>query len=377
MLLNLLFIIAACYLALLLALIYGWNRITDFEPEYKAAEIKFSIIIPFRNEAENLPQLLESLKALKYPATHFEILLVNDDSEDESVEICSKYKVEEPPLDISTLETKRKSASPKKDAIQTAVQKAQFPYIITTDADCLVPELWLQTFNDFILTSNAEMICGPVSFSNTKRRKLFQVFDELDFLSLQATTVGALGIGQPFMCNGANLCYRKSTFLKAGGFSGNNNIASGDDVFLLQKFRERALETGFLKSEHAIVETKPQQNFPQLISQRMRWAAKAPAYQSVFSKFAGLSVFLMNFSLIISAFLVLFEIFPQQPVLIVFLLKFNADFILIFLAAKFFKRELVMRNYFWCSMVYPFFSTFIAIASLFISFHWKGRNFKS
>ena len=196
-------------------------------------------------------------------------------------------------------------------------------------------------------------------------------------LSLQASGAGGFGLKLPFMCNGANLCYEKQAFLSCGGFSGNENIASGDDVFLLQKFREKGLKTAFLKSEAAIVETEPQHSLQQLISQRIRWAAKTPAYTSLFAKTAGMVVFLTNFSLVFGLILALFRPLMLQPLLLLFFVKFNLDFILIFSAAKFFRREEIMRSYFWSSFVYPFFSTFIALRSLFKGFDWKGRQFRS
>ncbi|MDT0645828.1 glycosyltransferase [Zunongwangia sp. F260] len=377
MLLSIFIFIAVCYLVLIITLIYGWNQIPEFKTEHFELKTGFSIIVPFRNEAENLPDLLNSFSKLKYPASNFEILLINDASKDDSVKICSEFKSQYPNLKVSVLDNALLFGSPKKDALKRGIENGNYRYIVTTDADCIVPEFWLQTFNDFILKTDADMVCAPVCFRTSEEKKLFQKFEELDFMSLQATTVGAFGMEQPFMCNGANLCYKKEAFLAAEGFSGNDKIASGDDVFLLQKFQKKGLKVKFLKSEKAIVETKPQQTLPQLISQRVRWAAKAPAYKSTFSKFAGISVLLMNVSLVIAAFLVLFEHLPEQPVLVIFLLKFNADFILIFLAAKFFKKELLMRNYFWCSIVYPFFSGFVAVKSLFSGFDWKGRRFRS
>ncbi|MDT0688093.1 glycosyltransferase family 2 protein [Autumnicola psychrophila] len=377
MVLSIFIFIAVCYLVLIITLIYGWKQVPEFTTEHFEPKTGFSIIVPFRNEAENLPDLLESLSKLKYPASQFEILLINDASEDISVKICSEFQLEHQNLKVSILDNELLSKSPKKDALKRGIENGNFRHIVTTDADCVVPESWLQTFNDFILKTDADMVCAPVCFRTSEEKKLFQKFEELDFMSLQATTVGAFGMEQPFMCNGANLCYKKEAFLAAEGFSGNDKIASGDDVFLLQKFQKKGLKVEFLKSEKAIVATKPQQTLPQLISQRVRWAAKAPAYKSTFSKFAGLSVLLMNVLLIIAAFLVLFEQLPEQPILVIFLLKFNADFILIFLAAKFFKKELLMRNYFWCSIVYPFFSGFVALKSLFSGFEWKGRKFRS
>ncbi|WP_339655851.1 glycosyltransferase family 2 protein, partial [uncultured Salegentibacter sp.] len=249
---------------------------------------------------------------------------------------------------------------------------------------CQVPENWLKSYNDFILKTGNKLIAGPVALSslptantNIKRKNILRNFEELDVLSLQASTAGAFGIGKAFMCNGANLCYEKDAFLEVSGFTGNDNIASGDDVFLLQKFQQENYKIGFLKSKEVLVYTKPQQSFGNLVSQRIRWASKAPAYKGLFAKFTGVSVLLMNLSLVIALFLVLFQILPYQPILIIFLVKFNLDFILIYSSAKFFQRETVLRSYFWSSIFYPFFSTYVAVKSLFSDFSWKGRQFKN
>ncbi|WP_372920480.1 glycosyltransferase [Salegentibacter sp.] len=372
--------ISIAYLILMIALIYGWQQIPEFSPDFSPAETGFSIIIPFRNEAENLPVLLDSLAKLQYPFEKFEILFVNDASEDDSVKICREFQQQHPQLSLKILENNRQSNSPKKDAITTAIEQAEFEYILTTDADCIMPKLWLQTFNDFVQKNDYSLIAGPVSLYSPFQKgkaKPFRAFEELDVLSLQAAGAGAFGIGQPFMCNGANLCYSKKAFLAVDGFSGNDKIASGDDVFLLQKFQQKEYRTAFLKSRDAIVQTKPQENFYALISQRVRWAAKAPAYTSLFSKFAGAIVLLMNAGLLLGAILALMEIWNYYPVLIIFLLKFNFDFALLYLSAKFFKREQVLRSYFWSSMAYPFFSTYVALKSLVSGYEWKGRKFRS
>lgn len=372
--------ISIAYLILMIALIYGWQQIPEFSPDFSPAETGFSIIIPFRNEAENLPVLLDSLAKLQYPFEKFEILFVNDASEDDSVKICREFQQQHPQLSLKILENNRQSNSPKKDAITTAIEQAEFEYILTTDADCIMPKLWLQTFNDFVQKNDYSLIAGPVSLYSPFQKgkaKPFRAFEELDVLSLQAAGAGAFGIGQPFMCNGANLCYSKKAFLAVDGFSGNDKIASGDDVFLLQKFQQKEYRTAFLKSRDAIVQTKPQGNFYALISQRVRWAAKAPAYTSLFSKFAGAIVLLMNAGLLLGAILALMEIWNYYPVLIIFLLKFNFDFALLYLSAKFFKREQVLRSYFWSSMAYPFFSTYVALKSLVSGYEWKGRKFRS
>ena len=377
-------IICICYSVLMLMLLYGWKKIPEFSSESSPAEIRFSMIIPFRNEAENLPILLHSLAAINYPESKYEIILVNDESEDNSVEIIKEFQQTHLDVNLKVLENNRISNSPKKDAINTAINSANFEYILTTDADCQVPENWLKSYNDFILKTGNKLIAGPVALSslptantNIKRKNILRNFEELDVLSLQASTAGAFGIGKAFMCNGANLCYEKDAFLEVSGFTGNDNIASGDDVFLLQKFQQENYKIGFLKSKEVLVYTKPQQSFGNLVSQRIRWASKAPAFKSLFAKFTGVSVLLMNLSLVIALFLVFFQILPYQPILIIFLVKFNLDFILIYSSAKFFQRETVLRSYFWSSIFYPFFSTYVAVKSLFSDFSWKGRQFKN
>lgn len=372
-------LISIAYLFLMIALIYGWHSIPEFIPDNFPAEISFSVIVPFRNEAENLPLLLKSIAELQYPRSKFEVLLVDDDSEDDSVKIGKEFQQNHPDLDFHLLENQRISGSPKKDAITSAIRKARFDYIITTDADCTVPPGWLKIYNDFILKTGAKLLAGPVGIKSSpgKKRAHFQTFEELDVLSLQAAGAGAFGMEQPLMCNGANLCYEKEAFLQVEGFNGNTSIASGDDVFLLQKFQQEKFKTLFLKSRDAIVTTEAQHSFFNLISQRVRWAAKAPAYKSLFAKFTGAIVLLMNAGLVLAAPLTMLEIWPYYPVLIIFLLKFNVDFVLLYLSALFFKREEVLRSYFWSSMGYPFFSTYIAIKSLFSGYEWKGRRFKS
>ena len=365
-------------------LLYGWKKIPEFPSENSPAEIRFSIIIPFRNEAENLPILLKSLTEINYPNSKFEIILVNDESGDNSMEIIEGFPQLHSDFRIKVLYNERTSNSPKKDAINTAINSAQFEYIITTDADCQVPGNWLKSYNDFILKTGNKLVAGPVALNslpaantNNKRKNILRNFEDLDVLSLQASTGGTCGIGKAFMCNGANLCYEKQAFLEVSGFTGNDSIASGDDVFLLQKFQQENYKIGFLKSKEVLVYTKPQQSFGNLVSQRIRWASKASAYKSLFAKFTGVSVLLMNLSLVIAVFLVFLQILAYQPILIIFLVKFNLDFILIYSSAKFFQRETVLRSYFWSSIFYPFFSTYVALKSLFSDFSWKGRQFKN
>ncbi|WP_026837397.1 glycosyltransferase family 2 protein [Gillisia sp. JM1] len=376
-----LIVVTLIYVALITALILGWKKVASFELSGAAPLNKFSIITPFRNEAENLPELLLSLSNINYPKTHFEIILVNDESEDNSVQACFHFKQRNPELQFSIINNIRKTNSPKKDAITTAIISSRFEYIITTDADCAVPALWLQAFNEKIIETDAAMIAAPVSFFSARSSKerflnYLAAFQELDFMSLQAAGIGGFGLNRPFICNGANLCYEKRAFYEVEGFQGNSNISSGDDVFLLQKFKDLNYPVCFLKSEQAIVYTKPQASLQTLFSQRIRWAAKTTAYKSVFAKLIGLSVLLVNLFLVIGLILTLLNEVNYELVLFSFLIKFLVDLGLLYYSATFFRKKTMLSHFLWCSLLYPFFSTLVAILSLFSGFEWKGRSFK-
>ncbi|WZL87785.1 glycosyltransferase [Salinimicrobium sp. 3283s] len=370
-------IITLLYVLATLFLLYGFSKVKNFYGSDSVPKISFSIVVPYRNEAENLQLLFKSLLKLKYPAEMFEIIAVNDASEDTSEAIWEQFQKQNPQLRLKLLQNRRKSGSPKKDALALAIAGAANDYILTTDADCELPPHLLALYNAHILESGAAAVAAPVAIKTEGSKMTFlKGFQEVDFFSLQAATIGGFGVDIPFMCNGANFCYSKKAFLKVGGFEGNAEVASGDDIFLLEKFQKEGLKTAFLKSAGAVVFTVPASSWKQLFYQRVRWAAKTSAYQKLFPKSLGLLVFLMNLLIVTLSLLVLVGIETPTLLLMVFLVKFNVDFYLIYSSAKLFGRERGMKMYFLSSILYPFFSSGVAIFSLFSGYDWKGRHFK-
>lgn len=371
-----LFLITSIYLILILSFVYGFNKIKNFESDASSSNEKFSVIIPFRNEGQNLPVLLQSLKGLSYSRDHFECLFVDDDSSDDSVKIIHQ-ELQNDAIQYQIINNQRVSLSPKKDAILTAINKASYNWVITTDADCKIPPEWLHTFSGFIQKKQPKMVVGPVTYQ-TKTGSFLENFQLLDFLSLQGSTVGGFGIGKPFLCNGANLAYQKDVFLELEGFDGNSNIASGDDIFLFEKFiQEYPDQVQFLKSKSAIVTTFPLLSWKRVIHQRIRWAAKSSSYQLSFGKFVGVMVFLTNLIFSLSLLALLWSDRNSLFYAIILVSKFLVDFLLIKRTAVFYQSDKKkIKGYFLGSLLYPFFSVYIVIKTLTSNYHWKGRDFK-
>ncbi|WP_395046292.1 glycosyltransferase [Flavobacterium sp.] len=354
------------YLLNIIWIVYGFTKVKSFESENLQPKTKFSIIVPFRNEQENLPKLLSSIEKLNYPNDLFEVILVDDDSKE-------KFKIQNSKFKIQIIDNIRKTNSPKKDAINTAIAVAKNDWIITTDADCLVQENWLNTFDDFIHKNNPKMIAAGVFYKTN--HSFLDAFQQLDFLSLQGTTIGSFGNKQAFMCNGANFCYQKTFFYELNGFDGNNKIASGDDVFLLQKAIEKDRNNiHFLKSESVIVQTKTEKTWKDLFHQRVRWASKTGNYNSFYSKQLGISLLVMNLLWILSFCFLFLEMMNLNFFIFLLLSKFLVDFILLYKTSSFFKTRL---NYLlFGSFLYPLFCVSVGIYSFFGSYSWKGRIFK-
>lgn len=368
------FIIILLYLFIIGIFIFGFDKVPVFKLEDMSSKTNFSIVIPFRNEAENLPDLLESIKSLNYPNHLFEVIFINDDSEDDSVEIIQKF-FNKSQTNFSITSNERKTNSPKKDAITIAIEKAKYNWIITTDADCQLPKFWLDSFDEYIQKHDVISIVAPVAY--TEKNAFLNRFQILDMLSLQGATIGGFGIKKPFLCNGANFAYKKSTFKALNGFEENTNIASGDDIFLLEKIaKKHPKQVAYLKCNQAIVKTESQSNWRSLISQRIRWAAKTSAYNNWFGKLTGLVVLIMNALIIISLLLSCIGAINYSTCFYIFIIKFSIDFLLIYKSATFFNQKNVLISYIFGFLVYPFFSVYVACISSFSGYKWKGRHFK-
>ena len=362
-----LFSVVLVYALTIAFLIYGFSKINSFDYLRLQPKTKFSIIVPFRNEAKNLPKLLESFSQLNYPEDLFEVILVDDESD-------LRFKILDFRFKVFLIDNIRVSNSPKKDAILTAIQVVKNDWIITTDADCVVSKNWLLVFDNYIqLHREVSMIAGAVKY---ECRDLFlHHFQQLDLASLQGATIGSFGLKMGFMCNGANFAYTKSFFEKLNGFQGNDGIASGDDVFLLQKAIAQFPEkVHYLKSENNIVVTKPLDDWKSLFYQRVRWASKTGSYQSGFGKSLGFIVFGGNLAWVLGFQFSVLGFIPLQNLVLLFLSKFVVDSILIY-KANHFLTKIRMHYLILGSLLYPFFSVSVALYSLFGKYEWKGRRF--
>ena len=280
------------YVLMLLFLGLGIQKMAVTKRTSEPPKTAFSILIPFRNEAENLPKLILSLEQLSYPKQLFEVILVDDDSND-------GYQIPATSFTLKVVSNHRTTASPKKDALVTGMQAAANEWIITTDADCVFPKQWLDYWDKRVQQNDAALICGPVSYTDTPG--FLSRFQQVELWALQGVTLGSFGQKMPLMCNGAHMGYTQSLFDELGGFEGNTQWAGGDDVFLLHKaVAQKPEQVGYLYHTEALVCTQTMTTWKALFQQRLRWAAKAKAYQNNRARGVALLVFATNLVVILA-----------------------------------------------------------------------------
>lgn len=368
---TIIIILVGLYSFFILVFILGFHKVKKNElPEKYQRSTPFSIIVPFRNEAKSLPALLESINALNYSNSLCEFIFVDDYSKDEGATIISSF-ASTSKFRIHLIKSNRKTASPKKDAISTAIKKSKYQWIITIDADCTFNEMWLNCYDYYIQNNNVDFLASSVSFSG--KDTFLNSFQILENMSLHTVTLGGFGIEKPMMCNGANMTYKKEVFIALNGFTGNDHIASGDDIFLMQKAINSSYTVKFLKSPDAVVTTQTESSISQLISQRKRWTSKTSVYKNWFTTCIALNTLLGNLS-ILACFLMLFMSTTNLVLCTsVIVLKFLVDSLCIITTANYFKQYKPLKHLLLSLFIYPVWTVYIALISVNKSYTWKGR----
>jgi len=243
-------VLAIFYFTLIVTYIIGWLSIDEYELSGDSLKTKVAVIIPARNEEAHIAKTVGSVVAQSYPDSLYEIIVIDDHSEDRTAEILSGIKTKNLRiLDLNALITFDKDkGSHKKQAIAAAIDESNAELIITTDADCLAGPDWISTIVDYYEHNDVKLITGPVIFHQDKN--WIQKFQTLDFAGMMLVTGASDKLNLSNMCNGANLAYTKEAFEKVNGFEGIMDNPSGDDLMLMQKIdAEYPAETVFLKDQ--------------------------------------------------------------------------------------------------------------------------------
>ncbi len=351
--------------------VFQLNQIEQVRPEQSATQ--FTVIIPARNETANIKACVDSILNQDYPVDAFEIIVIDDFSEDDTAFIVHALSQQHPQVRLLKLADHCKEGETlayKKKAIEIAVAEAKGDWILTTDADCIVPPRWLLLYNAYIHQHQPCFVAAPVMFIKTAG--ILNQFQVLDFLALQGITAAAVGAGKHSMSNGANLGFEKAAFIAVGGYQGVDHIASGDDMFLMHKMKQTLHKpVGYLFHPDAIVLTAAMDTWKGFIMQRIRWASKARYYDDRSITLVLTLVYFFNLSFICLALLG-----SWSSLLIA--LAFKTFFELFFLdpVANFFKMQPELKYFVLYQPIHIVYNIAAGLFGQLKTYSWKGRKVK-
>lgn len=272
-----------------LIVIYGYSMVIflfyleiERDPEISGDHIKnprhVSVIVPFRNEADHLPGILNDLAAQSYPDDFWEVIFVNDHSEDGSLSMLESL------LKSQSLKNREfycyslpPDRSGKKSALSLGIGRAKHEWIIQVDSDCRVGPRFIESHISFLEKHPSDLIAGVVT-TGRGRGNFLEIFERLDMLSLVGSGAGSFGLGRPMMCNGANLAYSRELYMETRSFDPEISTTSGDDMFLMIGARKLGKTLSYIVDRESIVKTGPVKNLRALIIQRIRWGSKTTRY---------------------------------------------------------------------------------------------------
>ncbi|UCG28444.1 MAG: glycosyltransferase, partial [Bacteroidales bacterium] len=190
------------YMILVISYLAGWKKTRIFRDTSFEKKTKVSVIIPVRNEAVHIPDLIKALRRQEYPKELFEVILVDDHSSDstrEVIALCTKEN--------SCCSLISSTLTGKKHALLEGIDLSSGDLILTTDADCRFGRSWISSVVSYFEKNNPDLVIGPVILNEGPG--IFQDLQSLEFLSLAGSSGGSAGIGRPILCSGANLAYRR------------------------------------------------------------------------------------------------------------------------------------------------------------------------
>ncbi len=369
------FAVFGVYFSIVIGLIVGWQFLLDgsVKNTQPNRNVRFSVIVPYRNEAANLSVVLRSLVEQEYPKECIEFVLVNDHSTDQSVKMVEEFAQKYSYIKSGRLPQDQFG---KKRALALGIALATNEIIVTTDADCSFGAQWLYCFNEIFSSKNCIMAIGAVKMEAEKN--FFSRLQSMEFASLVGSTGATLFYLHPTMCNGANLAFRKSVFIEVGGYEGNWGIPSGDDEFLLRKISSKYPKgVRFVTNRESVVTTRPLSSLREFMLQRIRWAGKWRFNTSLVSKTLAVFIFLFQASYIGIGLSTLAGWIPIDSLIFLLTFKFLLEFIFLYQVSLFLNSKWNWLAFFGLQLIYPVYVVWIALLSQRQSFTWKGRIVKS
>ncbi len=337
---------------------YKINKSSNFLINQK---LNFSVIIAAKNEENNISYLIDSIENLNYPKENFEVIIVDDNSSDKTVELIQqKIKGK---INYKLIIANDKKLEGKKGALEIGIEVAQYNFIAITDADCKPQTNWLNEIA-FGLDYGYDFVFGVAPIESGK--KLAEKLAAFENLRNTFLSIAAVGLNVPYSASARSFAFRKTSFKRIGGYSKTIQTISGDDDLLLREAVKNKMLIGTITKPDAFVFSAAPKNFTEYFKQKKRHLQTSFYYLPKQKMFLGFW-HLINLISLFSGLLFFFSPILALP----FSIKIIYDFFIVI------KHQKILGHHFkFYEIIYLqiFFEIFIVINffnSLFGKTEWK------
>lgn len=313
-------------------------------------EQKISLIVAAKNEGHNLEALIESILSQNYSEKNFELIIIDDHSNDSTYAIAQELVKNINNFHI--IKSTNKVYHGKRGALQTGIDNSIYENIVITDADCKANKGFLKSYSNKF-NDNFDFIFGvaPLLQKNTFSNKL-ACFDNL---WVHILSFSFSNIGLPYSAAARSFGFRKEAFKKIKGYENASDTISGDDDLLLREAVKKNLTIGTIIDPAAFVYTDSKNSLNEFIRQKSRHTTTSNYYSrkiKIMLGFWHLLNLIMLFSVFLSplstdyfglfAFKMLGDIFIVKLLMSRFSYKFTVVDILVY---QFFYEVFLVVNY--------------------------------
>lgn len=331
------------YSLLIYAYSRGFEKYPSFTPSSQyPSHISATILIPCRNPSEQLHILFQQLKHQLSDNHTCEILVIDDFSNNEinmeAHENCKLVQLKNHQPQLS------QNKNNKKEAIALGVSLASYEYIICLDSDVSLSENWWLVISNFIDDKKPKFVAGLHRYK--KENHWLNDFLVLEQDILTASSIAALQLRIPTMCNGANMLFSKQAFVEVNGYDRLYHTNGGDDLFLYHRIYQKfPYDTYYIKNIKGAVYSEAPKTIAELLRQRSRWISKTTHYENYWVNVQGGIILATSVLSIVSI--------PFLPLVI--MIKVLSD---VFYARKinrYYGNQCTILNLIVQSLCYPFY----------------------
>lgn len=237
-------------------------------------QLGVSVIVCAHNEEENLRDYLHTLLNQDYPK--YEVIVVDDGSEDNSQTILKQYAREYDNLYLTFVPNGARVISSKKLALTIGIKASHYDYILLTDADCR-PESrkWISEMMSGFSNEKTELVLGFSPYFNHHGWLSNMISYDTLVTGMQYLTMARHG--HAYMGVGRNMAYRKQTFFDHNGFQGLLNERAGDDDLFVNKITTRS-NTAVVCSKDSLTWSAPKRTWREWVQQKRRHLSVSSHY---------------------------------------------------------------------------------------------------